>query len=116
MLSVFITPWMNPTSIQRATSDGLGLDDGLVEGEVRVLGVGRVRVVAGDGVVGEAGQQRRVAVLGGVLERADAQVAAGDPGQHGAGQRRPRGRSARRSPRRRGPGSSGCRARASPRR
>ena len=39
-------------------------------------------------MVGEAGQQRRVAVLGGVLERADAQVAAGDAGQHGTGQHR----------------------------
>ena len=36
MLSVFITPWMNPTSIHCATSDAWRVDDPLEEREVRV--------------------------------------------------------------------------------
>ena len=81
MLSVFITPWTNPTSIHRATSDGLGgRRPRRRSARYGSLGVGRCRVVAGDRVVGEAAQQVEVAVRGGVLERADAQVAARPPG------------------------------------
>ncbi len=65
---------------------GLGGHDRLEEGEVRLLGVCRPGVVAGDGVVGQAAQEVHVARRGGVLEAADAQVAARDPGQHRAGQ------------------------------
>ncbi len=60
MLSVFMTPWMNPTSIQRATSDACASTTPLEEREVWVLRVRRVRVVTGDGVVGEARHERRV--------------------------------------------------------
>ena len=57
MLSVFITPWMKPTSIQRRDQRRLRVDDALEQREVRVLGLGRVGVVAGDRVVGEAPHQ-----------------------------------------------------------
>ena len=56
----------------------LRVDDALEEREVRVLGVGRVGVVAGDRVVGEPPHERRVVVRRRVLERADAQVARRD--------------------------------------
>ena len=64
----------------------LRLGDSLEQGDVRLLGVGCTGVVASDGVVGEPAQQRHIAVHGGVLERPDAQVAAGDPDEDGAGQ------------------------------
>ena len=86
MLSVFITPWMNPTSIQRATSDAWASTTGFEEREVRVLRVDDVRVVAGDRVVGEAPHERRIVARGCVLERADAEMARRDPGEHRAGQ------------------------------
>ena len=64
----------------------LGGDHRVEEREVRRVRGRRVRVVAGDRVVGEPAQQVDVAVGGGVLEAADPQVAARDPGEHGAGQ------------------------------
>ena len=54
--------------------------------ECRDLAVGGVGQVPGDGVVDEAPEQVDVARGGRVLERADAQVAGGDAGEHGAGQ------------------------------
>ena len=64
MLSVFMTPCTNPTSIHRATSDGLRVDDAPVELQVGVLRLGRLRVVARDRVVRQlsaAAPGRRVA-------------------------------------------------------
>ena len=86
VLSVFITPWMKPTCIQRATSDACGLDDCFEQGEVRVGRVSGVGVVAGDGVVGQSAHECGIAAGRGVLERADAQVAGGDTGEHSARQ------------------------------
>ena len=86
MLSVFITPWTKPTSIHSRDQRRLGGDDRLEQGEVGVLRVGGRGVVARDRVVGEAPEQVEVVGGPGVLEGADAQVAARHPGQHGAGQ------------------------------
>ena len=38
MLSVFMTPWTNPTSIQRATSAACASTTAVEEREVRLLG------------------------------------------------------------------------------
>ena len=59
MLSVFITPWMKPTRIQ--LRDQLGLARSTTCSSSARYGVsaaGRIRVVAGDDVVGE----RRIAL------------------------------------------------------
>ena len=77
---------------EHPAGDELGLrgDHRLVERERGVLGVGGVRVVAGDGLVDDPAQHLRgVRLLGegrGVLGRADAQVRRGRPGQHRARQ------------------------------
>jgi hypothetical protein len=97
MLSVFMTPWTKPTSIHCATSDGLRGDHALEQREVGVVGRRRVRVVPGDRVVGEPAQQVDVAGGARVLEAADAQVAAGHPGEdrprlHRLAAHRPAGR------------------------
>ena len=68
-------PDQHPLRHQR----GLRLDHGLEQGNVRLLGAGRRRVVAGDGVIGELLHQAGVAMRSGVLERSDAQVAGGNP-------------------------------------
>ena len=60
MLSVFITPWMNPTSCHRAIERGLAVGDRAEELQVLSRGVGQFRVVAGDRVVGERPQGRFV--------------------------------------------------------
>ncbi len=64
----------------------LGSDDRLEQGEVGLLGVCGARVVAGDRVVGEAPHEVDVARGPGELEAAHAQVAAGNPREHGARQ------------------------------
>ena len=69
----------------------LDVDDPVEERQVGVLRGGRLGVVAGEGVVGEPAHEHRVVVgLVGrrVLERADAQVARGHPGEHRPGQQR----------------------------
>ncbi len=75
----------------RGDQPGLGRDDGVEERDVRRVGVRRGRVVPVDGVVGQPAEHGEVARLRpegpGVLEAPDAQVAGGDPGQHGAGLR-----------------------------
>ena len=63
-------------------------DDRLEQRQVGALGGRGAGVVAADRVVGQAAEQVDVAGGRGVLEAADAQVAAGDPGEHGAGQQR----------------------------
>ncbi|CAB4889968.1 unannotated protein [freshwater metagenome] len=64
----------------------LRFDHRRVHRKVGVLTGGDVRVVAGDGVVGEALQQRAIAGGRCVLEGADAQVTGGHTGEHCAGQ------------------------------
>ena len=86
VLSVFMTPWTNPTSIQRATSDACASTTRRYRSRYR-LGRRRPRVVTGDGVVGECTQQVPVAGRGRVLECAHAQMARGYPGEHRARQR-----------------------------
>ena len=81
MLSVFITPWMNPTSCHRATSDGLAVRDRAEELQVLLRGVGQLRVVAVDRVVGQRPQGRLVPQGRHVLERPDPDVAGGHAGQ-----------------------------------
>ena len=85
-LSVFITPWMKPTSIQRATSSACRVNDRLQQREIGPLGTGDVGVMPGDDVVGERLHPGVVAARGEELEGADADVARRHPGQHGAGQ------------------------------
>ena len=86
MLSVFITPWTKPTSIQLRDQRRLGGDHRIEQCQVRVLGGGGVGVVPGDRVIGQPAQQ--VDVVGGprVLEAPDPQVAARDPGENRSGQ------------------------------
>ena len=60
----------------------------LEECEISVPGLRGGGVVTGQGVVGEAAKEADVARGPGVLEAAHAQVAAGYPGQNGAGQER----------------------------
>jgi hypothetical protein len=62
----------------------LDFRDGVEEGDVGLVGVGGVGMMAGDGVIGEATQQIDVLTQRGVLERSDAQMARRDPGEHGA--------------------------------
>ena len=87
MLSVFMTPWTNPTSIHRATSDACASTTR--SKKRRGSGWRRRRRRGGGGRwrSRRAPQRAGVAGRGGVLERADPQVARGDPGQHRAGQR-----------------------------
>jgi hypothetical protein len=62
-------------------------DHAPVQVQVAVRGAGGLRVVTGDGVVGECTQQVTVTRRGSVLERAHAQMARGYPGEHRARQR-----------------------------
>ena len=116
MLSVFITPWTNPTSIHRATSSACasttrryssryGFSASAASGWWRAMAWSARRA-----------QHVGVAGGGGVLERAHPQVARGHPAEHRAGQQLSRAAPARRWRRPTGPASSGSRARASPRR
>ena len=87
MLSVFITPCTNPTSIHRATSSAWAATTRRYSSRYGLSALGGVGVVAGDGVVGERAQHVPVAARGGVLERAHPQVARGDPAEHRTRQR-----------------------------
>ncbi|ETZ96493.1 hypothetical protein I545_6970 [Mycobacterium kansasii 662] len=53
MLSVFITPWTKPTSIQCAISDACAADHRFEQRQIGMLGVGGRRVMAHDRVVGQ---------------------------------------------------------------
>ena len=86
MLSVFITPWMKPTSSQRATSSAWRAIDAFEQRAIGALGLGDVRIVPGDDVVGEQAHAVGVAARGEELEGADADVARGHARQHRAGQ------------------------------
>ena len=115
MLSVFITPWTNPTSIHWATSDAWAATTASNSARYGLLGRRGAGIVAGDRVVGEAAQQVDVAGGPGVLEAAHPQVAARDPGQHGPGQQGLAAHLASGRHARPGSGWWGCRGRASPR-
>ena len=87
MLSVFITPWMNPTAIHCAMSAAWRSATCLEERQRRI---GRVtglqlRVVPRNGVVQQGANAVGVAARGEILEGADAQVAGRDAREHGAG-------------------------------
>ena len=75
MLSVFITPWMKPTSSQRATSSACRAMTRFEQRAIGALGLGGLRVVPGDDVVGEQPHALGVAARGEILEGADADVA-----------------------------------------
>ena len=84
---MFITPWMKPTSSQRATRSAWRATTASSSARYGVRPRG-LRVVAGDHVVRQQPHRLEVAPRGEVLEGADADVAGGDARQHGAGQRR----------------------------
>ena len=88
VLSVFMTPWMKPMSIQRATSSAWRITTARKQGRVGMLRPAAFRIVPGDRVVGEEAQRLDVVAGGEILEGADADVAGGHAGQHGAGQHR----------------------------
>ena len=88
VLSVFMTPWMKPTSSQRATRLGLPRDHAFQQRVIGALGVCRFRIVPGDDVIGQPPHALGIAARREILERADADVAGGDAGEHGPGQRR----------------------------
>jgi hypothetical protein len=73
---------------QQPARDQLGLpgDDAFEQRVIRALGLGDVRIVPGDDVVGERSHAVGVAARGKELEGADADVACGDTGEHCAGQ------------------------------
>src|SRR3546814_17074433 len=68
---------------EHPASDQLRLElrDGLEQGQVGVRRIRGLRVVAGDGVVGQPAQERRVRLSRGGLEGAPSQVAGGHPAQ-----------------------------------
>ena len=66
---------------------GLPRDHGFEQRAIGPLGIGGVRVVPGDDVIGQPPHALGIAARREILEGADADVAGGDAGQHGAGQR-----------------------------
>jgi hypothetical protein len=77
-------PDEHPASDQRC----LRVDDALEKCEIRVLRLDRIGVVTRDCVIGEASHERRSIVHCCVLERANADMARRDTGEHRAGQHR----------------------------
>ena len=88
MLSVFITPCTNPTSIHCATSDAWAATTASNSARYGFSAVGGAGMVPGDRVVGEPPHQIDVAGGRGVLEAAHPQVAARHPREHGSRQQR----------------------------
>ena len=70
-----MTPWMKPTSSQRATREGLSLHDGFQQGQIGIFGRGQVGKVTADGVIGQSLQFVGFAPRCRILERAHADVA-----------------------------------------
>ena len=87
VLSVFMTPWMKPTSSQRATRSAWRAITALEQRAIGLLARRRLGIVAGDDVVGEQAQRLDVAARGEELEGADADVAGRHARQDRAGQR-----------------------------
>ena len=88
MLSVFITPWMKPTFIHCAISAAWRSATCSSRPRKRPRRAGQIGIVARDRVLGELAHPLDVAARGEELERADADVAGRDAGQHRAGQHR----------------------------
>ena len=84
MLSVFITPWMKPTSCQRAISDACRSMIASRQREIRLRRIGELRVMPRACVVGERAHRALVAVRRCPLQRADANVAGGHAREHRA--------------------------------
>ena len=76
-------------SDQQPARDQIGLprDHGFEQRAVGALGLGGLRVVPGDDVIGQPPHALGIAARREILEGADANVAGGDPGQHRARQR-----------------------------
>ena len=83
LLSVFITPWMNPTESHCATRRAWPVDHRLE----KPGGPLDMRIVARDGVVAERAQPVEIAARGEILERADADMARRHAGQDRTGER-----------------------------
>ena len=79
---------MNPTSSQRATRLGLPRDHAFQQRVIGAVGVCRFRIVPVDDVIGQPPHALGIAARREKLERADANVAGGDAGEDGPGQRR----------------------------
>ena len=75
VLSVFMTPWMKPTSIQRATSSAWRCGHGRQQRVIGPLGLRRVGIMPCDDVVGEPPHPLGIAAGGEELEGADANMA-----------------------------------------
>ena len=88
VLSVFMTPWMNPTSSQRDDQIGLARDDAVQQRMIGAVGICRIRIMPRDDVIGELPHGLGIAARGEILEGSDPDVAGGDAGQDSAGQRR----------------------------
>ena len=115
MLSVFITPWMKPTCIQRAMS-AAWLSARSQAAKVRIRVALQLRVMALDHVIGQTAHLVQLTAGGELLEGADTDVARSNPRQNRARQRALAIRRARPSSLRQARVSSGYRARASPHR
>ncbi len=85
MLSVFITPWMNPTSIHCATSAACASRTVSKKRERGHLGGRRCGRMTVDRVVEQPRQHRGIVERCGVLEGADTEVTGGDTHEHRAG-------------------------------
>ena len=84
MLSVFITPWMKPTSCQRAIRDACRARIASNSARVRLRRIGELRVVPRPRVVRQRPRGLLVVVRRRPLHGADADVARGHAREHGA--------------------------------
>ncbi len=84
---MFMTPWMKPISSPASDEVALARDHALQKRMVGTIGMGRLRIVPGNNVIGQPPHPFGVTARREILERADANVAGSDPGEHGAGQR-----------------------------
>ena len=82
MLSVFITPWMKPTSCQRAIEGRLPREDRVEQREIRFRRIGELRVVPRPRVVRQRPRRPRVLVRRRPLHGADADMARGNAREH----------------------------------
>jgi len=88
VLSVFMTPWMNPTSSQRATRSACSRDHGFQKRMIGALGIGRLRIMPADDVIRQPPHALGIAARREILERADANMAGS---RRGSGQPRATG-------------------------
>ena len=81
-MSVFITPWMNPSAIHCATSEACASNTRSNSARYGFDLVDGIGVVTPDGVVGEPPHERRISLRGGELERSDPEMARRDAHEH----------------------------------